>query len=97
MGHTLHAKGFWQSILHINNTMEEFGWQKTNKWIEICDISAQRFRHRKPAPQTAVTLGAARDGLDDEKWENADSRITTGQGRTGSSSTARSRVLREHE
>eukprot|EP00972_Heterocapsa_arctica_P115098 16446005-Heterocapsa_arctica.AAC.1 len=45
MGHTLHAKGYWQSIFHLNNAMEEFGWQKNNEWIENCDISAQRFRH----------------------------------------------------
>eukprot|EP00972_Heterocapsa_arctica_P017942 2652045-Heterocapsa_arctica.AAC.1 len=40
MGHPLHGKGFWQSILQLQNTMEETGWQK-NKWIENCDISAQ--------------------------------------------------------
>eukprot|EP00972_Heterocapsa_arctica_P038021 5595601-Heterocapsa_arctica.AAC.1 len=69
--------------------MEEVCWQKNIKWIANSDISAQRNRHRKPAPQKAVTRGAARDGLDDGKWENAEFRTTTRQSCTGSSSTTR--------
>eukprot|EP00972_Heterocapsa_arctica_P072629 10723790-Heterocapsa_arctica.AAC.1 len=76
---------------------KKFAARLEKKWIESCAISAQRTRHRKSAPQKYVTLGGTGDGLNDGKWENAEFRTTMRQSSTGSSSTTRSRMLREHE
>eukprot|EP00972_Heterocapsa_arctica_P055550 8194375-Heterocapsa_arctica.AAC.1 len=65
--------------------------------IEICVISAQRLRHRAPAPCILVAFRVTRNGLDDDKWETAEVGTPMGQSRSSSSSTTRARNLREHD
>eukprot|EP00972_Heterocapsa_arctica_P009034 1329643-Heterocapsa_arctica.AAC.1 len=64
---------------------------------KICVISAQRLRHRAPAPSNLVAFRVTRDGLDDDKWENAEVGTPTRQSRSSSSSTTRGRNLRKHD
>eukprot|EP00972_Heterocapsa_arctica_P034800 5122605-Heterocapsa_arctica.AAC.1 len=46
---------------------------------KLCVISAQRLRHHAPAPSKFVTFKDTRDGLEDDKWENAEVGTPTGQ------------------
>eukprot|EP00972_Heterocapsa_arctica_P084321 12421977-Heterocapsa_arctica.AAC.1 len=56
---------FTERLLGTNS-----GWHRHTLILRI--ISAQRHRHRAPAPSKFVTSRGTRDGLDDGKYENAE-------------------------
>eukprot|EP00972_Heterocapsa_arctica_P046234 6821313-Heterocapsa_arctica.AAC.1 len=87
----------WQLITELKHTSEILGGWTGKKSVESCAISAQRIRHRAPAPRKCVTLRDTKNGLDEGRWENAEFGTSTRQSCTGSSSTSRTRDLREHE
>eukprot|EP00972_Heterocapsa_arctica_P011528 1690054-Heterocapsa_arctica.AAC.1 len=69
--HRQKAKDWRQLMSDRSETKKSLSFTTGRKCFESCAISAQRIRHRAPAPRNVVTLRATRNGLDDGKWENA--------------------------